>query len=152
MTEGKQHDSVRSDQGLRLTLEIGRPWLVTSWAMFIFVAGTITGAGLSRLWHPGPPRGRPQESPLPRDFARRMQRDLALSDEQARAVEEIVARYEPLFRPTSEEAKAQLRADLEDMNQEILPILNEQQRARHQEVWRDLLRPPPPPRRNEHRR
>ena len=142
MTESKQHDSHRSGQGVRLTLEIGRPWLVTLWAVFIFLTGAVTGAALLHLWHPRPPRHERQESPLPRDFARRMQRDLELSDEQARAVEEIVARYEPRFRQTSEQAREQLRADLEAMQQEILPILDERQRALHQDKWRHMLRPP----------
>ena len=164
MTDDKRHESERSPQSVRLTLEIGRPWLVTMWALFIFLTGAITGAAVMQLWRPHPPRGERQASPLPRDFARRLQRDLDLSTEQTQEVEEVVLKYEPLFRRTSEDAREQLRLDLEAMNQEILPLLNEEQRERHEEVWRRILRPPPhrqrprkPPRdehppRHDHRR
>ena len=138
----EQKPSPGSNQSIRLTLEIGRPWLVTLWAVFIFVTGAIAGAALLHLWHPKPPRDDRQASPLPKDLAQRMQRDLALSDAQTLAVEEIVAEYEPLFRQTSEEAQEQLRSDLEAMHQEILPLLDERQQAIHQDEWRNMLRPP----------
>lgn len=128
--------------GLKLTLEVGRPGLVILWAIFIFATGVITGGALLHIMRPRPPRHERMETPLPRDYSRRMQRDLQLSDEQAGAVEEIVARYEPLFQHTSEQAKEKLKEDLEMMNQELLPLLDDRQREIHMEEWRKMLRPP----------
>ncbi len=150
MPEQKPVDTPSPKGGIKLTLEVGRPWLVISWALFIFITGTIAGGAVLHLWRPGPPP-EPMESPLPRDFARRMHRNLVLSDQQTKEVETIVARYEPLFRRTGDEARAKLREDLEKMNQEILPLLDPRQRAIHQRKWRKILRPPrhhhgPPPR------
>ena len=152
MPEQKPIDPPQSNGGIKLTLEVGQPWRVVSWALFIFIMGMIAGASALHLWRPKPPRDR-VESPLPRDFSQRLQRDLDLSNEQAAEIETIVAKYEPLFRQTSDEARTKLREDLEKMNQEILPVLDDYQREIHRDQWRRMLKPPrehhrPPPRKD----
>ncbi len=162
----------RPPHRLTLTVDVGRPWLVVAWALFIFASGAIAGAALLFMLRPGPgfgplPGGRVGDAALPRDFARIMQHEDGLSDEQTEAVEQIVQKYTPRFRQTSQEAREQLRTDLEKMNQEILPLLTEEQRAIHLKRWRRMIAPrdplhrgPPPhepplrrpPRRNGPRR
>ena len=138
MSDPKSHSSTSKPEGVRLTLEVGRPWLVTGWALFIFVMGAIAGGAAYHLWRPKPPRDH-VSSPLPRDFARRMQHDLQLSDQQANKVEEIVTKYEPRFKQTSHEAREKLRDHLEEMNQEILPLLDGAQREMHEDEWQRIL-------------
>jgi uncharacterized membrane protein len=125
-----------------VTLDVGRPLIVVLWAFFVFLMGGVTGGSLTFLMRPPPHHGPPGErlsAGLPRDFAQVMQRDHGLTDEQTAAIEKIVARYQPLFEKTSIEARAQLRGDLEKMNDEILPLLTEEQRRSHQALWRNLL-------------
>jgi uncharacterized membrane protein len=152
MTSGEQdHSSAKPREGhITVTLDVGRPMIVVLWALFVFLMGGVTGGSLFFLLRPPPPHG-PRHgdrmgSGLPRNFARVMQRDHGLSDEQTAAIERIVQRYQPKFEKTSEDARAQLKADLEEMNEEILPLLTPDQREAHQELWRHMHdgRGPPP--------
>ena len=155
MTSGEQdHPSPKPREGhITVTLDVGRPLIVVMWAVFVFVMGGVTGASLSFLLRPPPPHGpRPGDrmggSGLPSNFAHIMQRDHGLSDEQTAAIERIVEKYQPRFEKTSDDARDQLRADLEEMNKEILPLLTPEQREAHQELWRhmhDRRGPPPGP-------
>ena len=151
MTAGEEnHLSPKPSEGhITVTLDVGRPLIVVLWACFVFLMGGVTGGSLIFLLRPPPPHGpRPGDrmsSGLPRNFAHVMQRDHGLSDEQTVAIERIVQRYQPRFEKTSDDARAQLRSDLEEMNEEILPLLTPEQRKAHLELWRHVHDPPGPP-------
>lgn len=141
---------LKSPRHITVTLDMGRPLVIVLWAVFVFVAGVITGGSLLFLAGPPPHHfGPPGEMPgaaLPRNFAQRMQRDHGLTQEQTQAIEAIVEKYQPRFEETSQTARAQLRAELQQMNEEILPLLTAEQRRSHMERWQKMLDFPDRPR------
>lgn len=150
----QDHSSAKPrEDHITVTLDVGRPAIVVLWALFVFLMGGLTGGALAFLFRPPPPPHGPRHgdrmsSGLPRDFARVMQRDHGLTNEQTAAIERIVERYQPRFETISDDARAQLKTDLEQMNEEILPLLTPEQRKAHMELWRhvhDPHGPPPPP-------
>ena len=141
---------LRSPRHITVTLDMGRPMVIVLWAVFVFVAGAITGASLFFLAGPPPHHGPPPGemlggTGLPRNFAQRMQRDHGLTQEQTQAIEAIVEKYQPRFEETSQTARAKLRAELEQMNEEILPLLTPEQRRGHMERWQNVIDAPAGP-------
>lgn len=144
---------LRSPRQITVTLDMGRPLVIILWALFVFVAGAITGASLLLLSGPPPHHGPPPGemlggTGLPRNFAQRMQRDHGLTPEQTQAIEAIVEKYQPRLEETSRAARTKLRSELEQMNDEILPLLTPNQRRAHMERFQHVIdspdRPPPP--------
>jgi uncharacterized membrane protein len=144
LPENKPKDSANPPGHVRFTLEIGRPGGVVLWAVFIFLMGAIAGGSVLYLIRPPHHRDGMGKSALPRDFSQMMRRDLNLSDEQTAAIEQIVRKYEPRLEQNRREARDQMRADLAEMNDEILPLLSESQREAHRRVWQKVIDNRPP--------
>lgn len=115
-----------------------RPWGTVLWATVLFAMGAITGGSVHHLVQPHRLPHGSTISPIP-DFAQRLRRDLMLSDEQARSIETIVEKYEPRFRRVSQNARSELLSELQQMNAEIVPLLDEQQREHHEMHWNRML-------------
>ena len=114
------------------------PWGTVLWAILLFATGGVAGGAYHQMvQHHRLPHGS-SISPVPL-FAQRLRKDLALSEEQVRSIETIVAKYEPRFQRISQNARGELLADLQQMNAEIVPLLTEKQRVDHEIRWNRML-------------
>ena len=138
MTENTIQSDLEGSLGPKPTSSMGWPWGTVLWAMLLFTLGGIAGGSFHHLVQPNRLTGKRTISPVPH-FAQRLRRDLRLTEEQARSIESIVAKYEPRFRRVSQDARSELLSELQEMNAEIVPLLNEKQRARHEMHWNKML-------------
>ena len=138
MTEKTIEPDLEGSFRAKPTSSMGRPWGTVLWAMLLFAMGVIAGGSYHRIVHPHRLPHSSTVSPVPH-FAQRLRKDLRLSEQQAQSIESIVVKYEPRFRRVSQDSRSELLSELQQMNAEIVPLLNEQQRAQHEIHWNKML-------------
>jgi hypothetical protein len=110
-----------------------RPVLLSLLTLF---SGILIGAGATLLFVGHAKNDTP---PLPEEFSRRMvaqlTRELGLTLEQQEQINPVVERHMQVLDEIRNEARPQIRQELERMNDEIMALLDEQQ----QQMWKDHI-------------
>ncbi len=105
----------------------------------VFAAGAVFGAGLVRTH--APERGGPP--PMPPGPAERLIHHLQLTPAQAEELHRIERAHRDELDRLMKETMPKIRAVMDAVENELRPVLTEEQRTRLDELQRD--RPPPPP-------
>jgi Spy/CpxP family protein refolding chaperone len=111
--------------------EVGRKrrtaWLL---ALLLLVLGATSGVAADRLFLRGPPRAGPPGPPPPGEVARRLTRDLDLTETQSRAVEEILAGRWRALRTLFERIDPEAEAIRKQADERIRALLDPEQQRR----------------------
>lgn len=106
-------------------------------SLLTLLSGIIIGSGLTLMFK-GPAK-EPAPPALPEEFSRRMvdhlTRELNLTQQQADAIRPVVESHMKVIDTYREEARPKIRTELDTMNDEILSILDEQQKH----IWQDKI-------------
>lgn len=110
-----------------------RPVLLS---LLTLLSGILIGAGATLLFVG---HAKDDTPPLPEEFSRRMvaqlTRELALTVEQQEQINPVVERHMQVLDDIRNEARPQIRQELERMNDEIMALLDENQ----QQMWKDHI-------------
>jgi hypothetical protein len=112
-------------------------WRMAFFGLVILLAGIVIGASTALIgkWHFMPAPG-----PGPDQIAQRMveglRRDLDLSPQQRGKIEPIIRRHMDTLDEIRRNARPLIDAQMSQMNEEVLPILEPRQRV----LWDNMLR------------
>jgi hypothetical protein len=122
-------------------------WLLWS---IVFGSGFVAGIGLTLIGvRKGMLEAVQHPETMPKKVAQRLRRPLQLSDEQMRRIEQIVAERQQALLQIRIRVQPDVDAELDVIQREIAQVLDEQQRTKWEQLFRQLrstwLPPPPQP-------
>lgn len=123
-------------------------WVQIFVLLVVFIAGGAVGAMIAtKVIHSRMEYYRHHAEALPQDILPRLQRRLALTDEQTEQVQEIIHRRHPIMIESRRQGAQTMLNEFRSMEDEIARVLD----ANQQTLWRDIAAsvrerflPPPP--------
>lgn len=112
-------------------------WKMAFFGLLFLIVGIVIGAGAGILIlgrRPAAPQGRPDQ--YVEMMTRRMERELNLSEPQARQIRQVTREHLQTLDQIRRETHPQIQAELTAMNQRILEVLDPQQ----QQIWQEKTR------------
>ena len=124
-----------------------RRWLRWLLWLIVFGSGFVAGVGLTLIGvRKGLLEAIQHPETMPRKMAQRLRRPLQLNDEQMRRIERIVAERQQALQQIRIRVQPEVDAELDVIQREIAQVLDEQQRTKWEQLFRQLRStwlPPP---------
>ena len=126
-----------------------RRWLRWLLWLIVFGSGFVVGAGLTLIGiRKGLLEAIQHPETMPKKVAQRLRRPLQLNEEQMRRIEQIVAERQQALEEIRIRFQPEVEAELDVIQREIAQVLDEKQRAKWEQLFRQLRKtwlPPSPP-------
>lgn len=132
MGSAMNQSTLKSEQGSRIVL---KPIIFSLLTLF---SGIVIGIGLTLIStnaSNGPKTLPPGPEYMSKRMVQRIVHELKLSPEQHQQLDPIVQKHIKAMDDIRKQARPQINKELEQMNEEILSILNEQQKN----IWKDRI-------------
>lgn len=134
-------------------MNTGKKWMLLS-VVLVFICGIFAGILVEREFlHSHSDRGHGKKGHDSTDFvAKKFAKDLSLTVDQQKKVEEIFNKHKPEFEAIRKDVKSRMKPIFVEMDKEILSVLDEGQKAKFKEMMKKKRAQdkkngePPPPR------
>jgi Spy/CpxP family protein refolding chaperone len=114
-----------------------RTWASAAMGVVIFVAGTICGATAWRT--PPPPKTLASWSDLLERVAKRMKRDLDLTEAQQQNIKQVVRAHQPKLDHIRDRTVAEMRTELQQVIEDMSAVLTPEQATRFRSAAEERL-------------
>jgi Spy/CpxP family protein refolding chaperone len=114
-----------------------RTWVSAAMGVVIFVAGTICGATAFRT--PPTTKTLASWSDLLERVAKRMRRDLDLTEAQQQSIEQVVRAHQPKLDHIRDRTVAEMRTELQQVIEDMSAVLTPEQAARFRSAAEERL-------------
>jgi hypothetical protein len=123
-----------------------KTWHAILAAVIIFLAGSVSGAIISRLFFVKPPQQQSQQQKPPgppgsrqrMDFAERLQKNLNLSQEQKQKIDQILKESEKRMKEIWDTVEPKFKEETQKTHNEIIKVLTPEQLT----IFETRFRPP----------